>query len=94
MDTNVFVHGRIGPIAELPWLELSAGRVARVVVPLIVVQELDRLKFDTRRPDLAKTARRALRQLDAWFVQQDGHPAQLAPDVTVGPSWSQPRAAE
>ena len=59
-DTNVFLHFTF--FVEAPWGELVGGRDVRLVVPLIVVGELDRLKSSANRR-VASRAQKVLREL-------------------------------
>jgi rRNA-processing protein FCF1 len=41
-DTNIFLHCK--PFDELDWRELAYGEIPHIVVPIVVIEELDRLK--------------------------------------------------
>lgn len=72
-DTGVFLNHRtgtgLGDVATINWSALGSVRTfddVRVVVPILVVDELESLK-DKRKDDIGKQARRAVNQLFDWF---------------------------
>ncbi|MFI7212965.1 PIN domain-containing protein [Micromonospora maritima] len=60
LDTNVYVHGRL--FHEVEWHREIGVRRASVVMPLVVLDELDRIK--DRDPEFGRRARSVLRALD------------------------------
>jgi hypothetical protein len=80
VDTNVFLE--FMPPAQIDWRSLLATPSVRLVVPLRVVEELDLLKFDRRRPDRADRARRILPQL-AEALGDGGAPSELREGTTI-----------
>lgn len=60
-DTNAFVHYTF--FTEAAWPELANASNIHMVVPLVVVEELDRLKF-SRDSKVADRARKVIRALD------------------------------
>jgi hypothetical protein len=77
-DTNMLLHWRRP--SEIAWREVLTGRsealtLARLVVPLRVVDELDRQKYGEGR--LADRAAKALRYL--YEALKDGDPGQPTP---------------
>lgn len=60
LDTNVYVHGQ--PFDQVRWEKHVSGANVRLLMPLIVVDELDKLK------DRSDSARGVLRSLDAVFA--------------------------
>ncbi|MGA2531388.1 MAG: PIN domain-containing protein, partial [Acidimicrobiales bacterium] len=59
-DTNVFLHHTF--FLEAPWGDLCGGGQARIVLPLVVVDELDRLKT-SRNSKVAERARQVIRAI-------------------------------
>ncbi|MGX7676781.1 PIN domain-containing protein [Plantactinospora sp. DSM 117369] len=59
-DTNVYVHGKL--FHEVEWHREIDARRASVVMPLVVLDELDRIK--DRDPEFGRRARSVLRALD------------------------------
>ncbi|WP_327342771.1 PIN domain-containing protein [Streptomyces europaeiscabiei] len=60
-DTNSLMHYQ--PPEAIDWPAVAKGRVVRLVVPLVVVDELDRKQHEGSK-EMAQRARRALRALD------------------------------
>ncbi|PPF87148.1 hypothetical protein C5B96_04440 [Subtercola sp. Z020] len=63
LDTNVLIHGRM--FNEVPWQELASAKRAKILLPLVVLDELDNLK--DRDNDFAKRARAVIRMLDPYL---------------------------
>lgn len=42
LDTNVLLHCNL--FTDIPWQRLAGGRQARIILPLVVIDELDKLK--------------------------------------------------
>lgn len=80
IDTNVLLE--FMPPAQIDWHSILAISSVRLVVPLRVIEELDLLKFDRRRPDRADRARRILPQLAA-VVGAGGEPREVREDTTI-----------
>ncbi len=66
LDTNVFIYGL--PVKQARWDELVDTRDCRIVVPLAVVDELDRVKDFGK--DASHAARSALKDLGAIYGGQ------------------------
>ena len=67
------------PPAQIDWHSILAISSVRLVIPLEVIEELDLLKFDRRRPD---GARRILPQLAA-VLGAGGEPREGREDTTI-----------
>jgi hypothetical protein len=80
LDTNVYVHGRL--VHEVDWhSEFGLPRVT-VVVPLVVLDELDRIK--DRDLEYGKRAASVLRAWDRLFIDDKWLvPKELRPRVTL-----------
>jgi hypothetical protein len=72
-DTSVFLNhkadNRPADISTIAWRSVVPARTfaqVRVVVPILVVDELELIK-DKRKDDIGKQARRAVNQLFDWF---------------------------
>jgi len=65
LDTNVLVHGLL--FGQVAWNELTAERKVRLIMPLIVIDELDNLKNRSE-----SKAASALRELDRHLVPGHG----------------------
>ncbi|MEU7170989.1 MULTISPECIES: PIN domain-containing protein [Micromonospora] len=77
-DTNVYVHGRL--FHEVEWHREIGSRRATVVMPLVVLDELDRIK--DRDPDFGRRAQSVLRALDRLTQNRDWlTPMQLRQNV-------------
>jgi len=66
-DTNLFVH--CNPFDELIWTELSGGAPVHIVVPLVVIEELDRLKRSGVSA-VRQASRESLRRLESLGMLQ------------------------
>lgn len=60
LDTNIYDHYQ--PFAQIPWLRLLKAKSIRLLVPLVVVDELDRQK-DNRESKLGRRAAKVIRAL-------------------------------
>ncbi|MEU8210543.1 PIN domain-containing protein [Micromonospora sp. NPDC049044] len=60
LDTNVYIHGEL--FHEVEWQRLSESRRATVVMPLVVLDELDRVK--DRDQEFGRRAQSVLKALD------------------------------
>lgn len=78
-DANVFLQFTF--FRQAPWRELTGGDDARIVVPLLVVEQLDRNKYATSD----RTARRARSVLRAFeeLGMADGLPTPLPGQGTI-----------
>ena len=82
VDTSCFHHGP--RLDEIDWDVVMHSWKVRIVVPLRVVEELDRQKFYDRSGDVRARARGALQQILAWQATADGAGrASMAGDVTI-----------
>ncbi len=73
-DTNVFLH-QSQTIDELPWSDIIGSHEdVHVVVPLIVIDELDKLKRDNNKK-LQRAARQSLRRLQSLVDDTPASPA-------------------
>ena len=70
------------PPAQIDWRSILTISSVRLVIPLRVIEELDLLKFDRRRPERADRARRILPQLAA-VVGAGGEPREVREDTTI-----------
>lgn len=66
-DTNVYVHGKL--FHEVEWHREISARRASLVMPLVVLDELDRIK--DRDPEFGRRARSVLRALDRITQDKD-----------------------
>ena len=80
IDTNVLLE--FMPPTQIDWPSVLSASTVRLVVPLRVIEELDILKFDRRRPDRADRARRILPQLAA-ALGDGGAPGALRQGTTI-----------
>jgi rRNA-processing protein FCF1 len=79
-DTNVFLHFTF--FDEAPWPDLVSDQQVRLVVPLVVVEELDRLKH-TGHDRVADRARKVIRRLDELTASAGGELAHLPGRGTI-----------
>jgi rRNA-processing protein FCF1 len=86
-DTNVFLHCTF--FRDAPWRDLTEGQHARVVVPLLVLEQLDRNKT-ARSQRVAERARAVLRALEDLGVADDG-PVELLGRGTIEILVDEPR---
>ena len=73
---NHRLNGDVAPIDSIDWRSLVRAlemEEVRVVIPILVVDELEGIK-DKRRDDLGRQARRAVNQLFDWFHQSPSEP--------------------
>jgi len=68
-DTNVFLHYTF--FTQAPWSELAENSDPRIIVPLLVLEQLDRLKFSPNQ----KTAGRAQQVIRALSLMLDDRSA-------------------
>jgi hypothetical protein len=81
-DTNVLVH--CGTVRDIDWRAQIGGSRVRVVIPLVVVDELDELKWTARERADRTAVRKGIRVLkDALAGHPPGAAALLAEGVTV-----------
>lgn len=64
-DTNVLLHHKL-PLEKIDWQGIASDSMVRVVIPILVVDELDKRKRD-REPIRAR-ARQTLRTLEESFA--------------------------
>lgn len=77
-DTNTFIHGA-EPFAGATWTTLSDAGGVRIIVPVLVIDELDALKRSGRK-DIASKARVAVRTLVRLLGQSPEEPTRLGID--------------
>jgi hypothetical protein len=82
-DTGVFLNhkidGKHADIGTIGWRSLAPARTfeeVRVVVPILVVDELELIR-DKRKDEIGKQSRRAVNQLFDWF---QGAPSSISVD--------------
>ena len=80
LDTNVLLH--FMPPEQVDWTQVVDVSQVRLVLPLRVVEELDKMKY-TARDDLADRTRRLLGQLRAQLAATAGGPTELRSNVTI-----------
>jgi hypothetical protein len=86
-DTNMLNHWQ--QPGDLPWREVFKAQgedvpLTRLVVPLTVIDELDRQKYGAKDADLAKRAATAIRYLERTLADsRPGQPVQLRGGVTL-----------
>lgn len=64
-DTNVYLHCR--RLNEIDWLELFNTDACHIVVPKVVIGELDKHKNSHPNSTIQKRARGIIQQLEQWF---------------------------
>ena len=64
LDTNIWLH--CIPVQDTDWPSIVRAEAAVVVVPPIVIDELDRLKDSSRSSSIRDRARRALELIEGW----------------------------
>ena len=60
LDTNVYIHGKL--FHEVEWQRQTNSRRATIVLPLVILDELDQIK--DRDPEFGRRAQSTLRALD------------------------------
>lgn len=81
-DSNIFVH--CGELKDIDWRAVVGKPVVRVVVPLVVVSELDELKYTLRDKPERGLLRKNIRQLrDALQAVSPGMPVAFGDGVTL-----------
>ncbi len=68
LDTNIFMH--CDPPDQIPWLEVFETDRVEIIVPMIVVDELDRHKDNHQHFKLKRRALERLKQLEAWSLNE------------------------
>ncbi len=83
-DTGILLHHTLGGepanIDSIDWRAMIPVRTfdeVRVVIPIVVVDELEGIK-DKRKDDLGRQARRVVNQLFTWFENRPTQPYELA----------------
>lgn len=72
-DTSAFIEGDY--FTELDWKAIAgAGQTVRLIIPILVIEELDALKLDRRVGGRARSVLHRVWELD---VGKPGHPARL-----------------
>ena len=81
-DTNILIH--CGELRSINWRAAAGRDTVRVIVPLVVVDELDELKRTARDKADRETIRANMRQLkERIFGLKAGTAAQLGDGVTI-----------
>ncbi|KQV75761.1 hypothetical protein ASC61_12505 [Aeromicrobium sp. Root344] len=78
-DTNVLLHHKL-PIEQVDWRSIASDSMVRLVIPILVVNELDKRKWD-RAPTRGR-ARQTLRTLEELFADPRGS-ANLVPGTST-----------
>lgn len=82
LDTSALVEGEW--FQDFDWSSrLGLGSPVRIVVPILVVEELDRIKDRDRHRRAGDRASRVLRRLRDLDAEQKGSPAPIRNDVTI-----------
>ena len=68
LDTNIFMH--CDPPDQIPWLEVFEADRVEIIVPMIVVDELDRHKDNHPQIKLRRRALERLKQLEKWSLSE------------------------
>ena len=68
LDTNIFMHCL--PPDQIPWLEVFETDRVKIIVPTIVVDELDKNKDSHPQIKLRRRALERLKQLEAWSLAE------------------------
>ena len=74
LDTNVFLNNgfEAGAVTDfLERLEISRGHADKVLIPYVVLEELDRKRSQEEYSDTAKRAREVVRYLADKFTEQN-----------------------
>lgn len=82
LDTNCYMHYR--PIEEIDWRRVVGGGPedpVRIVLPRVVVNELDRHKDAHPQAKMRERVRGVLQRIEEWGVASK--PATIRPDVTL-----------
>ncbi|MFQ6096132.1 MAG: PIN domain-containing protein [Armatimonadota bacterium] len=79
LDTNVFLHYQA--FDHIPWLSVLDSSSALIVVPWVVIEELDKQKDEHARRKIRERARRALSKLTE--VGRKGGAVELQPCVDI-----------
>jgi rRNA-processing protein FCF1 len=81
-DTNVFAH--CGTVSDINWRALAGGTTVRIIVPHVVVDELDDLKRTGRDKDVRLRVRTAISALKQVLGDTSaGSAARVGDGVTV-----------
>ena len=81
LDTNTFMHCRL--LTEIRWCHEFSVRVVRLVLPLLVLDELDDKTFSAHAR-LSKRASKVLRTLDPFMDRVlEAGAAEITPGVTL-----------
>jgi len=80
LDTNTIIHNR--PLDEVDWLGEARAKLARLVVPLLVLDELDAKTYASSK-QLAGRAEKRLRLLDRHLEDAVRGSAQVRDGVTL-----------
>ena len=78
LDTNCYMHYR--PIEEIDWEAVLGGSPVRIVLPRVVMNELDKHKDSHPQSKMKERVRRTLRHIEEWEVHAG--PANIRPGVT------------
>lgn len=80
-DTNVLLHYKL--IDQMPWAQVVGYSNVRLVIPLLVLEELDNKKY-LGTDKIARRARTALKSFDSHLEEiQQGGAARVRDNVTV-----------
>lgn len=80
LDTHVLLHYQ--PPEQVKWSEVIGANQVRLVLPLRVIEELDKKKY-MARPELADRARRLLSRMWAMLAPTAGGPTLVCEGVTI-----------
>ena len=80
LDTHVFLH--FNSFKTIDWLKEFGLESARLIIPLVVLDQLDDKTFSPNRK-LAKRADKVLRDLDEYIVNADASRTQIQSKVTL-----------
>ena len=78
LDTNVYLHGRF--FKEVPWADLLKEREVIIVLPPVVLRELEKHKYGNKPPRIRERATRVVEELFELL-----EPAKQAETVALRP---------
>ena len=80
LDTNVLV--RVEPPWQVPWPQIVGRDCVRLVIPLRVIEELEKLKY-TNDTKVRQVVRKLVPQLESKLLDNGSDPIRLDPKITL-----------
>jgi hypothetical protein len=79
LDTNIFLHYQ--PFTQINWLELVKAESVTIVIPPLIIRELNTQKDSQSKPQIKKRASESIKMLSKLF--ESGNPSKITEGVFV-----------